>query len=417
MTVAGRSRESLRVSVGYALGVLFVGAATSNGTTTTLVDTGLRGGNNIHNGKWVRFTSGSAEGVTVQADDYVESTNTLTLQEAVAANGTDSGVTYELWDRSFNPDRIDDFLLQAQLEVYGRFFDPEVDESLHFDGQQSRFDIPSDFAMLKEVQYRSSIDSISIHNFERLFDETTESQLIQVVDTEDKRQGSSSLKVTTDTLITNGDFITDSITSIDLNRCTHIEGWIKMEASLVTAGDIVLRLDTGVVQGDATDAEILNIAPLPSGSNIWTFFRMPLLAPWDDAAIVSIGLEWNANVVNARSWWFDDIKAVDIDSARWRTIPRHMWNIDRETQDLILTTEGVQRAGYAPMKLIGGGAPLLFSSDTSVTEIPDDFIIAHAVGLAAQMSPSSTEVSARYWLAKSFQRLQAMPPLQNVRLN
>ena len=80
--IQGRTRKELRQSIGYNLGALYVGSATSTGSTTTLVDTSLTtviGGNDDHIGKWIIFTSGDNDGDIARVTDYVASSTTLTF--------------------------------------------------------------------------------------------------------------------------------------------------------------------------------------------------------------------------------------------------------------------------------------------------------------------------------------------------
>ena len=76
------SRKALRQAVGSNLGKMDVSAATANGTTTTIVDANLRGGDDEHNGKWVVFHDGDNAGLIRRVSDYVASTNTLTVTPA-----------------------------------------------------------------------------------------------------------------------------------------------------------------------------------------------------------------------------------------------------------------------------------------------------------------------------------------------
>jgi hypothetical protein len=70
------------------------GSATSNGTTTTTVDTGKTDADDFHNGREIIFTSGSNIGEKQAITDWVQSTNTFT--HAAFTNATTSGDTYSL---------------------------------------------------------------------------------------------------------------------------------------------------------------------------------------------------------------------------------------------------------------------------------------------------------------------------------
>ena len=92
--IQGRTREELRQHVGYALGAVYVSSASTNGTTTTLVDNTLvLGGADNHIGKWVRLTSGDDDGAIRRVTDSSVSSNvaTLTLMPALSASST-SGI-------------------------------------------------------------------------------------------------------------------------------------------------------------------------------------------------------------------------------------------------------------------------------------------------------------------------------------
>ena len=414
--IAGRSREQLRISVGYALGAIYVSSATSQGTTTTLVDSTLLGGDNDYIGWWVVFTSGTNDGTVVRVTDSTGSSGTLTIPTVTQTEDND---TYELWEPSYPPAAIHDFLDQALIDATGHAYDPIENITLHADGKTARFDIPTGISMLTRVQYRKTVTRASVHLMERTFDETTDSDFTQALDTEDFRRGNS-LKLTIGSGVSAGDFITGSLTALDLSRYTHLEGWTKA-ATTLAANDFVFRLDSGVVQGDATDLEILNI-PATIAADTWTFHRIALANPETDTAIVSVGIEYNANQA-ANTVWFDEWEAVVNDSAVWVDLPRHLWHIDKEARDLIFDAGVVSLAGYSLLKLVGGDKPALLSSDSSTTEVDDTYLISTATMLAlvsaqgggTHNTPEQRDRLLAYWTGKAERAKNAFPFLVNVR--
>ena len=132
-TIAGRTRDQLIQAVGYHLPDFFVGSTTSaGGDTTSVIDTKLRGGNDAHNGKWVRWTSGTLDGEVSRADDYVQSSTDITVAPAFSAT-VPSGASYELWPVDYQPARIADFINQGILDTYGRAYNPVESLALHAD--------------------------------------------------------------------------------------------------------------------------------------------------------------------------------------------------------------------------------------------------------------------------------------------
>ena len=319
--IQGRTREQIRQHIGYSLGALYVSSASTNGSTTTLVDNTLvLGGNDNYIGYWVRFTSGDDDGAIRRVTDSSVSSNvnTLTLMPALSASST-SGDTYELWVGDFNPASIDDFINQSIISVTGQAYDPIENISLHGDGSQTRFDIPSGISMVSKVEYREKVSSTRIHAAAATFDEKTDSDFTQSLDTKDKKQGTQSLKMVIAAGASAGDFVTDSITSKNISGYDTIEMWVKSTVA-TSAGNLKLLLDD--TASCASPLETLSIPAL--SADTWTFVRMSLSNPETDTAIISVGLEYDSDI-GACTVWIDDIVAVANATAEWATLDRRNW--------------------------------------------------------------------------------------------
>lgn len=401
--IQSRTREQLRVSVGSGLGAIRRIEADSAGTNTTFITDALSlGGADEHIGKWMVFTSGTNDGSIRRVTDSAVSGNrqTLTWFPSVAAATADSD-TAELWDERYNPEDIHEFINQSIMDVTNVSLTPLENITLHGDGSVARFDIPSGIVMINRVEYRSGITSRNVHLCERVFDETADSNFTISVDSKDKKGGSSSLKLVISSGVSSGDFVTDSISSLDLSNYTHIEGWVKATSTLA-ASDFVLHLDSGAVLANGSDLESLNI-PATIAADTWTFFRVALANPELDTAIISIGVEYNDNQ-GANTVWFDEIRATKSDSETWTTLPNNLWSIDRQARDLIFQKGARGIVGYALLKLVGGNQPALLTTDATANEIDDAYVIARTIGLAltSEGGGTSTDTEARFQRGQSW---------------
>ena len=411
--VQGRTRKQIRVSVGYNLQALYVSSTTSTVDRTSVIDTTLRGGDDAHNGKWVVQTSGTNDEEIRQVSDYTQSSTDMTVAPSFT-NSVASGVTYELWSEAYNPARINDFIDQAVIEVTGRVYDPETDVSLHTDGTSTTFSIPSQFAMLNKIEQRKTVTSTRIHECGVTFDERTDGDFTQSLDTQDKRQGSQSLKLTIASGASAGDFITDSITSKDISKYDYIEMWVKSTVA-TSAGNLKLLLDDSA--SCASPIETLSLPALTADT--WTYCRMALSSPELDTAIISIGFEYDSDL-GACVVWIDDIKAVIDASATWERLDNHLWSIDKSNRNLVLTLDGRSAARYNLLRLTGGDQPAIMTADTSTCEIDEGYVVARATALALSASwglpdPGEARRMAQFWMALSEQAKARMPILQGVR--
>ena len=413
----GRTRKQLRQSIGYSLGAMQTGTTYDAGSTTTLISLTLTGGDDNHNGKWVVVfdTSNSDSAETRLVSDYTASAYRLTLGQALSFS-TVAGDTYELWDSPYSPDAIHDFINQSIISVTGNAYDPIENISLHGDGYQTRFDVPSNISMISRVDYRHKLNSTRIHACNATFDEKTDGDFTQSLDTKDKKQGTQSLKMVIAAGASAGDFVTDSITSKDLSQYDYIEMWVKSTVA-TSAGNLKLLLDDTASCG--SPLETLSIPAL--SANTWTFVRMALSNPNTDTAIISVGLEYDSDL-GACTVWIDDISAVENDTAEWATLDRRNWRIDKEARDLILGRDGHDVVGYRLMKIVGGDKPALLSSDATATEVAENFIIAHATNLAListsggpATDPDAKRQLSAYWAAQAERARRALPMLVNVR--
>ena len=148
---------------------------------------------------------------------------------------------------------------------------------------------------------------------------------------------------------------------------------------------------------------------------------MSLANPETDTAIISVGLEYDADI-GAVTVWIDDIVAVANDTAEWATLDRRNWKIDKESRDLILVRDGQDAVGYSLIKITGGDKPALLTSDSTATEIDEDYIIAQTISLAliSASGGPATDPDARrqisvFWTDQAQRARRAFPMLVNIR--
>jgi len=415
--IQGRTRAQLRQSIGYNLGAVYVSSASGNGTTTTIVDSTLIGADDNHNGKWVVFSDadGTAGQVT-RVSDYASSTTTLTLSPAVAASSATSD-TYELWDDEYNPAVIDDFINQVIMESTGHAWDPIENVSFHTDGYQLRFDVPSGISMIQDISYRNSVSSTRLHACAEAFDETVDSDITASTDTKQRRQGAQSCKFVIAAGASAGDIATDSITSTDISGYDYIEFWARSTVA-ASAGNLKILLDD--TASCASPLETLSVPAL--SADTWTFCRVALANPETDTAIISVGLEYDADI-GATTVWLDDISVVKNDTAGWVKLPRNLWRIDKEAKDVVFDkyVHGVAR--YSLLKIVGGDKPALLSADTDTSEVNERYLIAGATARAYAASsggqgtdPDQRRGQAGFWFGMANSAKRALPLLVNVRL-
>jgi len=409
MPVQGRTRKQLRQSIGYNLGAIYVSSASGNGDSTSLIDNTLIGGDDNYKGYNALFTSGTNDGLFRRVSDFVESSTDLTVSPALSAS-TATNDTYELWEQGYHPNAIHDFINQAIIDTTGQAYDPVEDFSLHADGNSLRYDVPSNISIINHLYYRSSVSFTRLHSCNTAFDETVDGDIAASTDTQDKRQGTASAKFIVDGAATGGEIATDSITSKDISRYDYLECWVKSTVA-TSAGNLKILLDDSA--SCASPLETLSVPALTADT--WTYVRMQLSTPELDTAIISIGLEYDAEL-GACQVRLDDIKVVQNDTAVWQIFPKHLWKIDRSSRDLVLTDDGKFEAGYALLKISGGDKPATLDTDSGTTEIDDSYIIARATGLAfaatsggPAVDPDQKRQQAAFWFGVAEQAKRAFP--------
>jgi hypothetical protein len=419
--VQGRTRAQLRQSIGYNLGAVYVSSASGNGTTTTIVDNTLTGGDDNHIGKWVVFNDASASTVEIsRVSDYTASSTTLTLSPAFA-NASATSDTYELWDDIYPPLRVEDFINQSILDATGHTYDPVEKLDLHSDGKTQRFDIPSGLSMIQNIYYRTSVDFTRLLSCNTAMDESIDSNFTITADTQDKKQGTASNKIVITDSASAGDIATDSITSKDISKYDYLEGWIKItrsSGSATSAGNLKILLDDSA--NCASPLETLNVPALTDDT--WTFFRVKLTNPESDTAIISVGLEYDSDL-GACTIWLDDISVVKNDSAQWVKVPRNLWKIDKEAQDIVFDNYYHGTARYNLLKIVGGDKPALMTADTDTSEIDEQYLIARSTALSfasasggPNTDPDNKNNMAGFWMGLSQQARRAFPLLTDIRM-
>ena len=416
--VQGRTRAQLRQSIGNNLEAIHTGTAYDAGSTTTLITLSVLGGDDNWKGYWLVVDDASSTTTETRiVTAYSESAKRLTVQQALSFS-TVAGDTFELWKDIYPPDMINEFMNQAIIDATGHFYDPVENLSLHTDGATQRFDVPSGLSMVQNIYYRSKVDFKRLHACSSAFDESVDSDITVSLDTKQRKQGAQSNKFVIAAGASAGDKATDSITSVDISGYDYVEFWVRSTAA-TSAGNLKLHLDNGTVTADGNDLESLDIPALTA--NTWTFVRVALSNPESDTAIVSVGLEMDADL-GACTVWLDDISVVANDTAQWNQIPRHLWKPDREASDIVLDSDVHGIARYNLLKIVGGDKPALMTSDSDTSEVDEQYIIARSMALAyasrsggPQTDPDNKNNMAGFWMAQATRAQRAFPILTNVR--
>ena len=399
MPLQARTREQIETAIGYNLGMEVV-EADAGGTTTTFLTDDIFSAANDQNGKWLEFTSGAnnrGEVRRVTASTIASDRTTLTFAPAVP-DATASPDTALLWPVSYRPEAIREFINNTILEATGKVFDTEESLALHTDGKNIRFALPAVFAMVHSVYYRSSFPSKLLSAADAVWTTSTDADITQLADTEDRRKGGASQRLTIAAGASANDFIGQDISSTNLRNMTHLELWIKSSVATAAADLHILLDDTA---GGGSAVETLEVPALAAAT--WTFVRIALANPQLDGAIVNIRFRYTADI-GAVVVWLNDIRAVNNNESVWVKIPSRLWHIDRSARDLVFTEDGRSVAGYALLKIVGGDNPVLLTAATTVSEIDDEFIIARATEMALLSNARGPETDldgrlqrAAYW--------------------
>ena len=245
--------------------------------------------------------------------------------------------------------------------------------------------------------------------------------LFPVVDTKIKKQGTASNQFVIPAAASADQIGTDSISSKDISRYDYLEGWVKITRAgeaTTTAADLAILLDD--TANCASPLEELDIPALTDDT--WTFFRVKLANPELDTAIISIGLKYDVDL-GACTIWLDDISVVANDSAQWSKIPRNLWRIDKEAQDIVLDNYVHGVARYNLLKIVGGDKPALMTSDTDTPEVDERYLIAAATSkmFAASSGGPSTDPDQRrgqagFWKGEANRAQRSLPFQTDIRL-
>ena len=418
MPLQARTREQIETAIGYNLGAEVI-EADAAGTTTTLLTDDVFAAADTRNGWWILFTSGAnnrGEIRRITGTSIASGRTTLTWIGAVT-DATASPDTALILPPEYRPEAIREFINNAIIEATGKVFDPEESLAFHGDGNLARFALPTEFAMLHSVYYRSSFPSKLLSAADATWTTSTDADITQLADTEDRRKGGASLRLTIAAGASANDFVGQDISSTNLRNMTHLELWIKSTFAAVSADYHILLDDTA---GGGSAVETLAIPALTA--NTWTYVRIALANPQDDGAIVNIRFRYTTDV-GAATVWLNDIKAVNNNDSVWTKVHKDLWSIDREARDLVLSESGRSVVGYARLKLVGGDNPALLSAATTASEIDDEFIIARVTEMALLTNAGGRESDAQgrfqratYWRAIADRAARKFPFLTGARI-
>ena len=415
--IESRTREQIRRSIALNLDQLPEGAASGNGSTTTLLDNTLLGGDDHYNGWWIVFTSGTNNESIRRVSDYTASTGTITWVTAASAS-TATGNTYELWEPHFPPKRIHDLINDSIIQRTPRGLVPDDtnvtgDVPVGYRGQ-SEYDIPTDVVGISRVLYRSGADQKQLDDLNSSTYESKHASVTVSSTSEMTRFTSNSIKLDILDSISDADVIfSRSIGSTDISRFTHVEFWIWVQTA-VAASDLALLLDDTANCGSPKET-----IPLPAlSARTWTYCRLALANPEDDTAIISVGLEYNAN--NDANTILMNKLIADVEGyGRWDVLNQDSWYLRREERQMVLYPDALGIVNGRLLRYEGYKKPSLLTADTHTADISPSLIISRTTSRALMSlsrgnttDPDDRRQNATWWEAAAGTDERSLPILR-----
>lgn len=401
-----QNRGEMRRLIGMSLGICIDGAATSNGTATTLIDTkNLLGADDQHNGKEVMIydaTGSIADGSISVVSDFASSTNTATVNAAFDGSDiTTAADKFEMWKTPWRIADINKAIDLAMIDAAKYAVVSKVTNSSFTESAKYQYAWLSGFKVLNKVEYAYNVGTkYTIHNCDAAWAELADpTGVTSSLDTTFKKEGGGSLKLVIAAGASTGLLKTASITSLDLSGCTEVAIWIFCTVALA-AGDMQL-----ILSASASCAALTEALDIPATvANTWTRHVISLANPQSDSAIISVGLKMITD--KTCSLWADDIIAQDANTIDYRELAPEYWTIAQGTSPLLnFSYNGLSVIGEnKQVRLTGYGLPDELTDDTTDAKVDPGYLIKYATAwlLVNHAYSSSLSIEDRHKMADRY---------------
>jgi len=418
-TLHSKYRYQLRQSASRVLGDCITGTPTG-GTATTMIDTNLNETDDIINDWDLAFYAGTHINTRRTVTDWDQSDHTATI--ATVTTNVDTTDLYELHHK-FTTAKWDDFINRAIDLAKDSYLKTTVDESVYMQYYKQgetrlpkrEYDVPAGFDYISDI-YMGSSTPYQIEDCGDAWSEKVDGDVTSGTDTIDYQESSCSVKLTVGSGISDGDVLaTEAISSTDISGYAKVQFWIKVSTAVVAA-DLCLLLDNGAYC--ESPLETLEIGALTA--NTWSLQTLTLANWRSDTAIVSIGLEYNANA-GANIIWLDDVCVIKAGEPRFDEedkIDRRSWSIVHGTTPQIKLHTEVPIVSARHLRIVGQVSQGSLSADTDTCFVDPEFIIQQVCAFAYQAGQEYDAMKIAQQLAdghKKRSRVQILPGSRAVK--
>ena len=336
---------------------------------------------------------------------------------------TDPRDTVELWNPTWPPTEVNEFINQAITDARRRIY-TNLDPLYECVTPRSReFTLGSDVAMVQAVYKRQSFDYRQVYYSETSWESTADATTVEG-DYQDFRHSPAARF----DLGAGSQTLSLDISTTYLTGMTHLEGWFKTTLSGL---GVTIRLKDGTETKADFPQETLDTA------DNWKYLMLEIPTRYAADEIDSVEIELDAG---GGVFWTNGLWAVNHPSINWQQMHRAHWRIDQNTRTLVIQPPrsasgsgpygsygfSVQHTGLWPInevkKIIAGGDPQHLESDGDTTEVPDQFIIARATQLGysapsggPSIDPRRLRQQAAIWEGRVAREYTRFQPLMNVR--
>lgn len=384
--IQSRTRNQIRQSIGYNLACMILSACSSDGDTTSLIDTyGLaRGGDDEYNGRQVYIyethgTGNAQAGDKTFVSDFASTAWDATLAPALSGSTKDTK-GYEMWS-VFLIEEIHDAIDQAIIDATDDCLKVKQLETTYTERDRYEYNVLSNFVGLHTVEYVFEIKEGEVLNAcNAAWDSANTANIIVSVDNEMVRRGSYCNKLAVGAGAAAGDLLaTDVITETDLSDYDTLELWIYSDTA-IAASALECYLDDS-----AACASPVDTMSLPAiTADTWTRCVLSLTNPELDTAIISVGIGQEAatdlGIINI---WLDHLLVLKASSRVYKPLNPEYWSIVKgSTNYLQLSQDGKNTTGNDTLlRLTGYQIPAVMTADTATCDIDPAWVIPYTTGV------------------------------------